>query len=188
MKHLFIPYHIVTIQSHREGVKPDMAKKNNVRLVPHAEKQREETPEQKHAFEVYLTMGDDRSYRKLAKSLNKGITTISNWAKWYDWQTRIDERNKQIDAIVEDRNNKTMAEIKLEQARQIDAMLNRFWEKVNKGKIEIESVTEYEKMWKIRQEIGGDAEKKRSSALADLTKMIGDVAKQITTEPDGDEE
>lgn len=182
-------YQLVTITYHREGVKPGMATKRTDKRVPHAKKVKEESPEMKNAFEIYFLMGDDRSYRKLSKQLGKGVTTISNWARSFDWQTRIDARDKQVDQIVEHRNNKTMAEIKLEQARQIDAMINKFWEKVNKGKIEIESITEYEKIWKIRQEIGGEGEKKKSSALADLTKMIGDVARQITDDPDdGDDE
>jgi hypothetical protein len=82
-----------------------------------------------------------------------------------------------------------MAEIKLEQARQIDAVMTTFWERVVKGKIELESWSDYERLWKIRQDIGGDTEKKRSSALADLTKMIADVGKQIMADPDdGDQE
>src|SRR5690348_15139713 len=100
-----------------------MAKDKRDRLVPHAKKVKEETAEMKNAFEVYFLMGDERSYRKLAKQLNKGITTISNWAKSFDWQSRIDSREKQVDQIVEQRNNKTMADIKMEQARQIDAVM-----------------------------------------------------------------
>lgn len=117
--------------------------------------------------------------------MNKSPSSITNWAKWFDWQTRIDERDAQVNKVVEERNNKTMVELKLEQARQIDAVMNTFWEKVLKGKIELESWNDYERLWKIRQEIGGEQEKKRSSALSDLTKMIGDVAKQITG--DGEE-
>jgi transposase len=166
-----------------------MATKRTDRLVPHDTKQREETPEQKNAFEIYFMMGDDRSYRKLAKQLGKGVTTISNWARAFDWQDKIDSRDAQVDQIVEQRNNKTMAEIKLEQARQIDAVMTTFWERVVKGKIELESWSDYERLWKIRQDIGGDTEKKRSSALADLTKMIADVGKQIMADPDdGDQE
>lgn len=156
-----------------------MAKDKRDRRVPHAEKLREETPEQKQAFESYFLMGDDRSYRKLAKQLGKGSTTISNWAKQFNWQERIEQRDAQVDKIVEQRNNKTMAEIRLEQARQIDAIMNVFWEDVVKGKVTLDSWSDYERLWKIRQEIGGENDKKRSNALADLTKMIGDVAKGI---------
>jgi hypothetical protein len=164
-----------------------MATKRTDKRVPHSTKQREETPEQKNAFEIYFLMGDDRSYRKLSKQLGKGVTTISNWARAFDWQTKIESRDAQVDQIVEQRNNKTMAEIKLEQARQIDAVMNKFWEQVVKGKIELDSWNDYERLWKIRQDIGGDAEKKRSTALADLTKMIVDVYKQPDPD-DGDDE
>lgn len=155
------------------------------RHVPHAEKQREETPEQKQAFDTYFLMGEDRSYRKLAKHLGKGVTTISNWAKWFDWQTRIDEREGAVNKIVEERINKSMAEIKIEQAQQIDLAMAKFWKRVNDGKIEIENWTEYEKVWKIRQEIGGETERKRSSALSTLTEAIARVSKTIV---DGDDE
>lgn len=174
--------------THVGGVKPVMAKDKGKKHVSHAKKQREETPEQKQAFETYFLMGDDRSIRKLAKTMGKGATTISNWSRWFNWAERIEHRDAQVDQIVEQRNNKTMAEIKLEQARQIDAVMNTFWEKVMQGKIELETWQDYERLWKIRQDIGGDQEKRRSSALADLTKMIGDVAKEITQESQDDDE
>lgn len=157
--------------------------------VPHHEKQREESPEQKQAFETYFLMGEDRSYRKLAKSMNKGITTISNWAKWFDWQERLEDRERQVDKIIENRNNKTMSEIKMEQARQIDAVMNRFWEKVTQGKIEIETWSDYERLWKIRQEIGGETERTKSNALAQLTDAITRVGQTFISQAgdvDGD--
>jgi hypothetical protein len=61
----------------------------------------------------------------------------------------------------------------------------KFWKRVNDGKIEIENWTEYEKVWKIRQEIGGETERKRSSALSTLTEAIARVSKTIV---DGDDE
>lgn len=162
-----------------------MAKGKKDKRVPHAQKQREETPEQKQAFETYFLMGDDRSYRKLAKTLGKGSTTISNWSKWFNWQERIEERDKQVDKIVEQRNNKTMAELKLEQARQIDAVMNRFWEKVMKKQIELDNWHDYERLWKIRQEIGGENEKKRSNALMQLTDAINRIGQSIVDDDDG---
>jgi transposase len=156
-----------------------MAKDKRDRHVQGHKKMKEEGPEQKHAFETYFLMGDDRSYRKLAKQMNKAPSTITNWAKWFNWQERIDERDAQVDTIVQERNNKTMAEIKLEQARQIDAVMNVFWQKVNKGKMELDSWMDYERLWKIRQEIGGEGERKRSNALADLTDSIARVAQTI---------
>lgn len=162
-----------------------MATSKKDRHVPHAEKQREESPEQKQAFETYLLMGEDRSYRKLAKHINKGVTTVSNWAKWFDWQSRIEERETHVTKMVEERINKTMAEIKIEQAKQIDLAMAKFWKRVNDGKMDIESWADYERVWKIRQEIGGETERKRSSALNTLTEAIARVGKQIV---DGDDE
>lgn len=176
---MFNLYQNETTMFHSEGVKPGVAKKKKDKHVPHEEKQRIETPEQKQAFETYFMMGEDRSYRKLAKMLNKGVTTIYNWAQWFNWQERIEEREKQVQKIVEERNNKTMAELKLEQARLIDATLSRFWEKVKAGKIEIESWQDYERLWRIRCEIGGETDRKQSGALTELTNMIVKVGEQI---------
>lgn len=156
-----------------------MPKDKQPRRVPDAEKLRTETPEQKQAFEEYFLMADDRSFRRLAKSMNKGVTTISNWSKWFNWQERIDERERQVDKIVEARSNKTMAELRLEQARKIDAVMERFWANVEKGKVELESWQDFERLWKIRQEIGGETDRKKSNMLAELTKSIADVGSTI---------
>ena len=142
------------------------------RHVPGDRKMREETPEQKQAFEQYFLMGDDRSYRKLAKALNKSPSSITNWAKWFDWQTKIEQRDQAVNAIVEEKNNKTMAEIKLEQGRQIDAVMIRFWEKVNKGKVDLDSWQDYERLWRIRQDIGGETDRKQSSMFSQLSDAI----------------
>lgn len=156
-----------------------MAKDKKTKHVPHEKTQTKETPEQKQAFETYFMMGDDRSYRKLAKTLGKGVTTISNWSRKFDWQERIDARDNQVDQIVEQRNNKTMAEIKMEQGHQIDAIMHTFWEKVVQGKIELETWQDYERLWKIRLEIGGDADRRQSSMLTELTDAIGRVAQTM---------
>ena len=73
-----------------------MAKDKRERRVPHAEKMREETSEQKRMFETYFLMGDDRSYRKLAKQLGKGSTTISNWFRQFNRQERIEQRDELV--------------------------------------------------------------------------------------------
>lgn len=156
-----------------------MATKKKARRVPDAQKQRTETPEQKQAFEEYFLMADDRSFRRLAKSMNKGVTTISNWSRWFNWQERIEERERQVDKIVEARANKTMAELRIEQARKIDAVMERFWENVEKGKIELESWQDFERLWKIRQEVGGESERKRSNAINELTQSIARVGAEI---------
>lgn len=157
------------------------------RRVDHSKKIIAETPEQKDAFEHYFLMGDNRSYRQLAKKLNKGVTTISGWAKKFDWQERIMDRDKQVDQIVEQRNNKTMAELREEQARLLDVALNKFMEKVQAGKMEIETWQDYDRVWGIRQEIGNKASRTQSNTFSVLVQSIDKVAKQIEDQRDDDE-
>lgn len=136
-------------------------------------------PEQKQAFETYFLMGDDRSYRQLAKSLNKGVTTISNWAKKYDWQSLVEERDRQVDKVVEARNNKTMAEIKLEQARHIDAVLNVFWQEVEKGKYKLDNWADFDRLWKIRQELGNPGTTGQNNMFQQLSTAFANGVKAL---------
>lgn len=58
-----------------------------------------ETPKAYAAFCIYLEQGDQRSYRKVAATLQKSETLIGRWGGAYDWPERAakwDDEQKRI--------------------------------------------------------------------------------------------
>ncbi|MDD4984351.1 MAG: hypothetical protein PHQ43_00980 [Dehalococcoidales bacterium] len=54
------------------------------KLTPMVERKRH-----KEAFDYYLQLGTGRSYRKVADHFNAATTSVSSWAKQFDWDGRI---------------------------------------------------------------------------------------------------
>jgi len=65
-----------------------------------------ETPERKLAFEVYFSLGPERSLEKLYAKYPELVNpyrkkpptlkTLKNWSKWFNWQERIRQREAEI--------------------------------------------------------------------------------------------
>lgn len=85
----------------------------------------EERGYQRWAFEIYLALGDERSYAAVAETLGMSTSTIKHWARIFDWRIRA---NRRIAWQAEDTPAPT-DNTQLEQAeraiRFIDAVLAR---------------------------------------------------------------
>ena len=42
-----------------------------------------------HAFEVYRDLGYGRTFREVGRIVEASTTSVSKWAKWFDWDKRI---------------------------------------------------------------------------------------------------
>lgn len=52
-----------------------------------------ETLRHQKAFEYYYSLGHDRTYPKVASQFTVSRTSIKNWAKAFNWQQRVQERD-----------------------------------------------------------------------------------------------
>jgi len=55
-----------------------------------------EQPHQKKAFEHYYSLGEHRSYAKVAAEFGVGESTVKLWGKSFRWKERIQERDLQV--------------------------------------------------------------------------------------------
>lgn len=84
---------------------------------------KQETPTNAEAFEYYFTIGDNRSYEKTAEHFKVTKTTIQNWAESFNWQQRVELRNKEINKAIEERSKKENIEQKAKMIADVDAAL-----------------------------------------------------------------
>ena len=82
----FLPSPIIDIPNKRP-VKP---------RAPHRKMKSSEGMEHIRAFEHYLTLGEDRSYEKVAEYIGKSVTTIAKWSNSYKWVERVKEAERAL--------------------------------------------------------------------------------------------
>ena len=57
---------------------------------------KKETLKHQEAFDYYYSLGDDRSYAKVAEQFNVTVCTVTKWAGSFSWQRRVVERDRKI--------------------------------------------------------------------------------------------
>ena len=111
---------------------------------------RETNTRQAEAFTLYWTMGEDRGYRKVAKAMGVSDTTVSNWARKYDWQNRILEMDRKASSALEKKAIKTVVDQKANFSKLIHNMIVKAANQIVEGKgPKIETVVDLERMVKL---------------------------------------
>jgi hypothetical protein len=67
------------IESERAGKRPTKIGKNG----------KEEDDRQRAAFKYYVKLGEKRSYSRVALHFNVHAITVGNWARIFDWESRL---------------------------------------------------------------------------------------------------
>lgn len=93
-------------------------------------KPKKETLEHRKAFELYLSMGKDRSIVAVGQKLGTGKAAVENWSKAFGWQNRIIEREREIADLTSQKVNDTLAEFDAQVVRMSDAVLDLFTENI----------------------------------------------------------
>lgn len=78
-----------------------------------------ETKRHGDAFDEYYAMGSKRSYASLADHLNVTDRTIKRWAKEFNWQERIVQRDYEINRKTEEKTNKAIVNTKADYRAEI---------------------------------------------------------------------
>lgn len=94
------------------------------------------------AFEIYFTMGDARSLRKLAETTKISYKTIEKWSVKFNWQDRVRKRNEEAAKALARQNDKQIFDDKMHYRDLIKKSLAVFETNLNVGKVDIASVKE----------------------------------------------
>ena len=105
-----------------------------------------ETLRQAKAFDLYYSLGANRSYESVAASIGVSKNSIYNWAKSYNWQERVRQRDE---ANAKELYKKTDTEVvdNLTVYRQvITASVKDYVKNLKNGKVKINSPTDFIKL------------------------------------------
>ena len=112
--------------------------------------QRVESAEQIEAFELYYSLGSERSLQLVADKLGKSKRTVKGWSSKYSWDNRVVQRSledaKQIG--IEELHRETLA-IRSEYRKRMDALLEQAYKDIQEGKLQIENIEDLEIVVKL---------------------------------------
>jgi len=108
-----------------------------------------ETLRHKEAFEYYYSLGDNRSYPKVALKFTVSKTSIKKWAKNFNWQERIELRDINNGKELEKKVDKAIVNSKADYRALIKKVVKKFEQKLKDGKIRIERPEDLNVMAKL---------------------------------------
>ncbi len=91
---------------------------------------KKETLEHRKAFELYLSMGPERSLSAVSRRLSKSVVSLQNWSKAFGWASRLEEREKSIAAKTSAKTDESLAEIDAKLINVGKAVLGLFVKRV----------------------------------------------------------
>ena len=101
---------------------------------------KKETLKHQEAFDYYYSLGDDRSYAKVAEQFNVTVGTVTKWAGSFSWQRRVVERDRKIALQMQREMDKQILQDKKNYRKIIQATINKYVENFKAGKVEVTSI------------------------------------------------
>ena len=131
-----------------------------------------ETLRHTEAYDYYYSLGEKRSYPKVALKFTVSRTSIKKWAKNFNWQKRVEQRDIENAKSIEKKTNKIIVNSKADYRAEIKtqlgilkAILNKVIKDIKKEKIiDINNIDDlkdvissYEKLCKLDLNLMGKA-------------------------------
>lgn len=139
-----------------------------------------ETLRHKNAFELYFKT---RSIREVAKEMGVSKNSVDNWNREFNWQERVEKRERLIADKVEEENIKNEVDLRSKFTQGLKGAIDLFLENLNKGAVKVETVSDFEKLGKLYLEFEKAAAVEDQSAFA-TSKKRKKVVFDINGEPD----
>jgi len=84
------------------------------------------------AFEWYYNQGGERALRKVATEFGKSGRTVYRWSKLYGWQVRVEDRDREINTRVANKNTTDLVAKKSVMLAEVDGLLKPVRELITK--------------------------------------------------------
>lgn len=108
-----------------------------------------ETLRHKEAFEYYYSLGENRSYQKVADHFHTSKKTVYTWSINFGWQERVQQRDMEIARQIEKKTTTAVVDEKAKYRTIIGAAMQDFVERVRKKELVVDSVLDFERLVKL---------------------------------------
>lgn len=114
-----------------------------------------ETSRQKQAFEYYYSLGPSRSITQTAKQFGVSRPSVSVWAKNYNWEKRVAERDDKNLETLRKQTDEDMVKQMSAYKTIINASVKEYIQKLKNNKIKIEKVDDFIKLVDLDLKLNG---------------------------------
>jgi len=136
----------------------------------------------KEAFEYYYSLGNERSYPKVASKFIVSRTSIKKWSKAFNWQDRIELRDIANGKKLEAKTDKAVVNSKADYRALIRKVVKEFEKKLKDKKIIISKPGDLAEMAKLDLLMMGEATERGelniTNAKQKLVDKINSIAKR----------
>jgi len=124
-----------------------------------------ETLRHREAFEYYYSLGEKRSYPKVASKFTVSRTSIKKWAKAFNWQTRIEQRDIENSKTLAKKTNKAVVNSKADYRALIKETVDIYKQKLKDGKIKVNKPQDLDTLAKLDLVLMGEANENEQHKL-----------------------
>ena len=143
-----------------------------------------ETLRNKEVFEIYYSMGSDRSlaklYQKYPNDMPK-LVTLKSWSKAFNWQDRIELRDINNGKELEAKTDKAVVNSKADYRALIKKVVKEFEQKLKDKKIIISKPGDLAEMAKLDLLMMGEATEKGELILTDAKRKLIDKISRLAS-------
>lgn len=106
-------------------------------------------------FEQYYSMGTARSYKKLSEEIGVSNRTIENWAWKESWGSEVKLRDAAVLRLQRSESVHKSVESNKVYKNIINQAIVQFGEKLKKGEIKIETISDFDRLIKLSMLLDG---------------------------------
>ena len=140
---------------------------------------KKETLKHQEAFDFYYSLGEDRSYAKVAEQFNVSIGTVAKWAGSFSWQRRIVERDRKIALQMQRALDKQILEDKKSYRKIIQASVKKYIDNLTDGKVTINSVKDFDTLVRLDKLLMDDLDKGTADDINSLISVSGETSDTV---------
>lgn len=140
---------------------------------------KKETLKHQEAFDFYYSLGEDRSYAKVAEQFNVSIGTVAKWAGSFSWQRRIVERDRKIALQMQRALDKQILEDKKSYRKIIQASVKKYIDNLTAGKVTINSVKDFDTLVRLDKLLMDDLDKGTADDINSLISVSGETSDTV---------
>ena len=141
---------------------------------------KKETLRLQEAFDYYYSLGEDRSYKKVAEKFNVALGTVTRWAGSFNWQRRVVERDRKIALQMQRELDKQIFEDKKSYRKIIQGTINKYVENFKAGKIEVTSIKDLIALIECDTKLMAMLDKGTADDFSSLTSVSGETSDTVT--------